>query len=210
MNIRKIIAFLIVLLSFIVGVYFYPLMPSKMASHWDINGNVNGYMSKFWGLFLMPIISLTMLLLFIFLPKLDPQKENYKKFQKYFDNFIILLLLFLFYIYGFTIFWSLGQKMDVNLAISPAFAVLFYYASVLIEKSKRNWFVGIRTPWTLSSDIVWDKTHKLGGKLFKICAFASLLGLLWPEFVIFFVLLPVILFTIFIIIYSYLEYKKIK
>jgi uncharacterized membrane protein len=61
----------IILISFIVGIYFYPQMPEKMASHWNTQGQINGYMSKFWGLFLMPLISVGLFLLFIAIPKID-------------------------------------------------------------------------------------------------------------------------------------------
>jgi len=86
--------FLIILLSFAIGVYFYSQMPDRMVSHWNVRGEADGYISKFWGLFLMPIISIVMVLLFLVIPKIDPLKENVKKFRKYFDAFIILILLF--------------------------------------------------------------------------------------------------------------------
>ncbi len=204
-----IIISLIILASFAVGIYLYPQMPGKMVSHWGFNGEANGYMSKFWGLFLMPIVSLAMFLFLIFIPKIDPLRANIEKFRKYFDSFIIFIILFFFYIYLLTIFWNLGARFDMNQAIAPAFGILFYYCGVLVESSKRNWFIGIRTPWTLSSDEVWDKTHKVGGKLFKIAGIVSFLGLLFPRLAFFFILVPVIFATIFSVIYSYFEYRKI-
>ena len=80
----------IVLASFIIGIYFYPQMPERMASHWNIKGEVNGYLPKFWGLFLMPFISLCIFLLSIAIPKIDPLKYNIDKFRKYYDWFVIL------------------------------------------------------------------------------------------------------------------------
>ncbi len=76
--------FLIILLSFAVGAYFYPQMPDRVVSHWNAGGEADGYMSRFWGLFLMPIISAVMVMLFLIIPKIDPLKENVKKFRKYF------------------------------------------------------------------------------------------------------------------------------
>lgn len=71
MNIRKseITIIAIILLSFVIGIYFYPQMPEKIASHWDSKGQVDGYMSKTWGLFLMPLISIGLFLLFVLIPK---------------------------------------------------------------------------------------------------------------------------------------------
>jgi uncharacterized membrane protein len=117
-------------------------------------------------------------------------------------------MAFLFYLYLITILWNFGFNFNMIQLLVPAFAVLFYYSGVLIEKAKRNWFIGIRTPWTMSSDKVWDKTHKLGGKLFKISGIISLLGLLSEDYAIYAIILPIISFTAYLFVYSYFEYKK--
>jgi len=199
-----------IIFSFALAVFCYPLMPEKMASHWSAAGEVNGYMPKFWGLFLMPIISLIIFALFVLIPKVDPLKANIAKFRKYFDGFIILLEVFLLYIYILTLIWNVGIKFDFTLAIIPAIALFFYYIGFLVEKSERNWFVGIRNPWTLSSEIVWKKTHKLGGKLFKIAGLIAFSGILFPKYAFLIFILPVIIFTVYITFYSYFEYKKEK
>ena len=198
----------LVLFSFGIGIYFYPQMPEKMASHWNIKGEVDGCLSKFWGLFLMPIILIGVVLLYLIVPKIDPLKENIEKFRKYFDGFIVLLLLFLFYLYVLTIFWNLGLKFDIGQAIIPALAILFYYCGILLEKAKRNWFIGIRTPWTLSNDMVWEKTHKIGGKLFKIVGIVTILGIFFQKYILFFIFVPIILVVVYTTIYSYTEYQK--
>ena len=206
----ELIILVIIIISFAVGIYLYPQMPNKMASHWNIKGQVDGYMSKFWGLFLMPFISIGLFLLFVLIPRIDPLKENIEKFRKYFDTFIILVILFLFYLYLLTIFWNTGMRFSMTQFLAPAFAVLFYYCGVLVENAKRNWSIGIRTPWTISDDRVWEKTHKIGGKLFKIAGAIAFLGMFFPNFAFFFVLSPVILVAIYTTIYSYFEYKKIS
>jgi len=204
------IIFSIIVVSFLIGAYFYPQMPDQLASHWNISGEVDGYISKFWGLFLMPIISLLMLLLFIAIPYIDPLKENIEKFRKYYDGFIVLIILFLFFIYLLTILWNLGWRFNMGVILSPALGILFFYCGILIENAKRNWFIGIRTPWTLSSDEVWDKTHKLGGKLFKISGIIAILGIFFSEYLFFFILIPVILSVIYTTIFSYFEFQKVR
>jgi len=210
MNKTRIAALIIIILSFIFAAILYPMMPSKVASHWNSQGQVDGYMSKFWGLFLMPFLSLAMFLLFIFLPHIDPLKKNYKDFRSYYEGLILLMIAFLFYVYLLTIFWNMEARFSMIQMLVPAFAVLFFYCGLLIEKVKRNWFVGIKTPWTLSSDKVWDKTHKLGGQLFKAAAVICLIGLFAGQWAIWFTIVPVLIFTIYIYIYSYLEYRKEK
>ena len=183
-------------------------MPEKIASHWNVQGQVDGYMSKFWGLFLMPLISAGLFLLFIAIPKIDPLKTNIEKFRKYYDGFITLTIIFLFYLYLLTIFWNMGIRFDIIQLLAPAFGILFYYCGILTENAKRNWFIGIRTPWTLSNDAVWDKTHKIGGKLFKISGIVVLFGIFFRNYALFFILVPVILVAIYTTIYSYVEYQK--
>jgi uncharacterized membrane protein len=204
----EIIIVAIILLSFAIGIYYYLQMPDKIASHWNAQGQVNGYMSKFWGLFLMPIISVGLLLLYILIPKIDPLKSNIQQFRKYYDGFMVLIIVFLFYLYLLTIFWNSGFRFNIITFLSPAFAILFYYAGILIENAKRNWFIGIRTPWTLSSDRVWDKTHKIGGKLFKIAGILALGAMFFETAAIFFIIVPVIVVSIYTVVYSYFEYQK--
>jgi uncharacterized membrane protein len=205
----EMLALLVIIVSFAISAYFYPILPDEIATHWNAQGQPNGYSSKLFGLFLVPVMSLVLLGVFLLIPKIDPLRQNIKKFRGYFDNFILVIIFFMFLIHLFSILWNLGIFVDMIQILSPAFALLFYYTGVLIEKSKRNYFIGIRTPWTLSSDRVWDKTAKLGGKLFKAAGIISLLGLLLPRLSIDFVIVPIILFTIYLFVYSYLEYAKI-
>lgn len=206
----KRIALIIILISFLIGFGLYSQMPEKMASHWNTQGEVDDYMSKFWGLFLMPLVSIAIFLLFLFIPKIDPLKKNIEKFKKYFEIFILLIILFLFYIYLLTLGWNLGYTFNMTRLIVPAFVILFFYIGIMVENAKRNWFVGIRTPWTLSSDEVWDKTHKIAGKLFKIAAVISLLAMVDSQYSIWFLIVPIFAVVIYSIAYSYFEYKKVK
>jgi len=205
---NKIIILGIISLSFIIAIYLYPLMPEKMASHWNIQGEVDAYMSRFWGLFLMPIVSIGLLFLLILIPKIDPLKENIEKFRKYFDGFIVLMIAFLFYIHLLTVFWNIGIRFNMTQLMMPALGILFYYCGILIENAKRNWFIGIRTPWTLSSEVIWNKTHKIGGKLFKLAGMIAFLGIFFPKYAILFVIIPVISVAVYTIVYSYFEYQK--
>jgi len=204
----ELIIIFIIFVSFFIALFLYPKMPEMMVFHWNCQGQPDGYLPKFWALFLMPIISLCIFPLFIIFPKIDPLGDNIEKFRKYFDMFILSSFLFLFYLYFLTIFWNLGLTFNFVMFLIPAFSFLFFWTGILLEKAKRNWFVGIRTPWTLSNERVWEKTHKIGGKLFKILAIISLLGTIFPNLAIFFLVVPLFLIIIYLFIYSYLEYKK--
>jgi uncharacterized membrane protein len=92
----------------------------------------------------------------------------------------------------------------------PALAILFFCSGCLVEKAKRNFFIGIRTPWTLSSDIVWEKTHKVGGKLFKLTGICAFFGAFFPEYSFVIFISAVMLAVFFSFIYSYFVYIKQK
>jgi uncharacterized membrane protein len=209
MNLRKseVLALVIILLSLAIAIYFYPKMPDKIPSHWNYQGEVDGYITKFWGLFLMPIVLFMMLLLFIIIPKLDPLKSNIEKFRKYFDGFIILLFLFIIFLQIFIILWSKGTKLKPYIVFPVGLGILFFYVGILLQNAKRNWFIGIRTPWTMSDENVWDRTHKVGGFLFKIMGVISVIGTFFGKYAFLFIIIPVILLPIFLIVFSYFSYK---
>lgn len=212
MPIRKneIITGLIMITSFILAAIFYPQLPNKIASHWNLQGQVDGYMTKPWGVFFPPTVNAVLWLLFLIIPRIDPKKENIQKFRKYFDGFIILFFLFLLFIYLLTIFWNLGYHFNMPRFLSPAMGILFYYIGILVSQAQPNWSIGIRTPWTLNNETVWQKTHRLGGILFRICGILSFIGILWTKIAFFLVLGPVIASAIICVIYSYWLYKKLK
>ncbi len=200
----------IIFFSFIVGVYLYPYLPEQFASHWNVMGEVDGYMIKFWGVFLMPTVSIGMLLLFLLIPKIDPLKKNIEVFRRQYNLLITLIIVFLLYIYALSLTWNFGYRFDIVRFIIPAIGLLFIYIGSILKYAKRNWFVGIRTPWTLSSDTVWDKTHALGGKLFQLAGALAFAGLFFPAYLLWFVVAPIIAVSIYTILYSYFEYSKKK
>ena len=201
---------IIILITMGIGLYFYPQMPEQMASHWNINGQADGYMSRFWGTFLLPIINLVMYLLFLVIPYMDPKRQNIEKFRKYFNTFIVLMLVFILYLYVMTIIWNFGTSFNFNQWITPPFAALFYYTGILLEHAEMNWTIGIRTPWTLENPKIWDKTHKLGGILFKASALICLFGIILPGITMWLVIIPVIGTAFFTMGYSYWLFLKEK
>lgn len=207
---RKITAAItgLVLLSFILSIYFYPQVPEKMATHWNSQGEVDGYMSKLWGLFFMPLVITGIVIMFLIIPKIDPKKENIAKFRKYYDRFIVILILFMIAVHLQILLWNAGIKISPNSVLPLGIGLLFYYIGILTENAERNWFIGIRTPWTLSSDRVWKKTNHIGGKLFKIAGMAAILGAFFPEYAIYFILVPIMVIAGLTVVYSYIEYQK--
>ncbi|MEM5777372.1 MAG: DUF1648 domain-containing protein [Candidatus Aenigmatarchaeota archaeon] len=208
MNYKLIVIFVIT--SFVIAFYFYPQMPDMMASHWNIKGDVDGYMKKQFALFLFPFLFFILGFLFMLIPKIDPLKDNIKKFSKYYEGFIIIFFLVMYAFYLQMILWNINIKIKPNEIFPVVFFILFYYTSILLEKTKQNWFIGIKTPWTLSDKRVWEKTHKIGSNLFRVAAVIALVGIFFENYSIFFVIIPPIFVIIYTFFYSYFEYKKIK
>jgi uncharacterized membrane protein len=200
----------VIILSFVLGIIFYDDLPDKVASHWNTAGEVDGYMSKFCGLFLMPAISVMIVLLFVLILKVDPLKKNIRKFGNYFEGMIFVIVLFLFYLQILTIFANFGYDFNIIQMTMPALGILYFFVGIVLEKAKRNWFVGIRTPWTLSSDRVWDGIHLAGGKLFKLSGIIALSGLALPSYAVWFAVVPVLVFSVYLFGYSYYLFAKTK
>ncbi|MDO8626894.1 MAG: DUF1648 domain-containing protein [Candidatus Diapherotrites archaeon] len=204
----QIFSLLAVILTFAVGVYFYAQLPETIASHWNAQGQVNGYMPKFWGVFLIPILSLGIFVLHLFLPKLDPL-QNIQKFQSYYEKLFLVMFAFLLGVHAVSIAWNLGIPIDLGKFLTIGFAVVFYYLGIVLEHTKRNWFVGIRTPWTLSSDKIWDATHKKAAKMFRISGIIALLAYFFSDNILLVIVFPIIS-AVYAVIYSYLEFSKTK
>lgn len=203
------VSLIIIVLSFFIGAFSYAYMPDLMPTHWNAQGEIDGYMDKFWGLFFLPVISLGIFALFIYLPKFEPRKNNLEAFKDYYEGIALTTVGFLFYIYVLSILAALEYEFNMVQMMAPGFAVLLYYIGITLQRTKSNFFVGIRTPWTISDDTVWEKTHNIGGKLFKVSGIISLFGAFFKEIAIILILAPILAVTIFVFIYSYLEYRKI-
>lgn len=207
----KLIRFAIIaglIITFTLTIAIYPTVSDRVVSHWNAAGQADGYMSKFWGLLLIPLIMTGCVALFNVLPRIDPHKKNYEKFRDYYEGFILLFVLFLLAIQVQIILWSSGYQVSPNLTFPLLVGMLFIYIGFLLGHVEQNWFVGIRTPWTLSSKTVWKKTHELGGKLFKIVGVISCAGTFAGAYALWFILVPALAVAVYTVVYSYIEFQK--
>lgn len=198
----------LIILPLIFGYYFYQQFPDQFAIHWNLSGQADGYASRTQGIIILPVISAFIAGLFLFLPRIDPLRKNYESFKKYYDGLIIVMIGFFTYLQILMLLWNLSYPFNFTQAISFGFGILFYYLGVLVENAKQNWFVGIRTPWTLSSTRVWDKTHKLGGKLFKAVGIISFVSAFIFSQALLISVALVLVAAITSVVYSYIEFRK--
>ncbi len=205
-----IISSVLIVAAILAGLLLWNQLPEQMASHWNVNDQVDGYISKFWGVFLMPLVTLGMLVLFLVVPSIDPLKANIAQFREAFNLFIVLIIGFMLYVHSLTLAWSLGyQGFKMSMAMLPFMGILFIAIGFMLRKAKRNFFIGIRTPWTLSSDYVWDETHRLGATLFMASGVLAVIGgFLGGMLAFWFLFVPLIGSTLFLLVYSYVLYRR--
>lgn len=144
----------------------WPWVPERLPVHWNAAGEVDRYGGRFEGLLLMPTLALGLYFLLRYLPRLDPGRANYALFEGAYAVIRLATLGVLAAIYGIVLLAALGRPVDVA-RLAPVLAgALLVVLGGLLGKVRPTWFVGIRTPWTLSSKRSWGKTHRLGGWLF--------------------------------------------
>lgn len=211
MNLRRsyLVGIALVALSAVVSIVAYPEMPAEMATHWNASGEVDGQMSKLVALALFPGLSALLFVAFAALPRIDPLGENVAQFREQYDTFVVLLLAFLAYLHLLVVAANAGYDFQMVQVLAPAIGVLYYYVGVLSEHAERNWFVGIRTPWTISSDEVWKHTHQRVAPLFKLAAVVAVLAALVPTYAELLLAAPVAAIALYATVYSYVEYRRV-
>jgi len=157
---------LLIALMFGAALVVWPSAPSDIPVHWNASGQVDRYGGKFEGLLLLPLMALGLYLLMWYLPTIDPGRLNYARFGGAYTAIRAGVLLLMAGIYAMVIAWVLGSPVDMSRAVPLAVGALFVLFGSVLGQVQPNWFVGIRTPWTLSSTESWSRTHRLGGRLF--------------------------------------------
>lgn len=212
-NFKELIPLAVIILVFVWGVALFkaPCLPDKIPSHWNLKGEIDGYMSRNFAAFFMPCLLLAMYLLLTFLPFIDPLKENYKYFATSYFIVKAALVVFLGVLYIFSLLIGLGfTAIKINHVVIPAISLLFFIIGLVLPNVKRNYFFGVRTPWALHSDIVWQKTHKFSSKVFMALGVLTLFTVFagdWSFWIFMFVVLSGILISF---AQSYWAFKKIK
>ena len=207
----EIFSILLLVISWAAAFYFYAHFPDRVVTHWNYAGVPNGWSGKAFGAFFLPPLLTVMYLMFLVLPLLDPKKERYAEFAKTYSIFRFFILLAMTVIYFVASLNNLGYNFDVGIFVTGAIGLLFIVLGNYFGKIKPNWFVGIRTPWTLSSETVWNKTHRFGGKVFILGGILLFLSSVAPtswRLPIFIV--DIMMLTLGTIVYSYIVYRQEK
>lgn len=141
-------------------------LPDPVPTHWDLSGNVDDWTAKPWGVWLYPAFGAGLWLLFLLLPVISPRGFRLEPARRAYDIVAFVLLAFMAALQGFAYLTALGQGPGASRFVPLAVGGLFIVLGNYLGKFPRNFFIGIRTPWTLANDEVWNRTHRLGGWTF--------------------------------------------
>lgn len=201
---------IIILLSIIIWLIFYAKLPAELPVHWHYSGAIDNYAAKLAVFIVTHAILIFLYLLYTFLPKLDPYSNNYRLFTKsYFSIFLALMVTF-WLLSMLILYVGLGNVVNMSKAVPTIIGGLFIVLGIFLPQVRRNFFVGMRLPWTLKNEIVWNKTHHLSGKVFLISGIIIVLAAFLLENLIFPVTIGTVVLIVFLpAIYSYIIYRKI-
>ena len=204
----RILILLVLVAAFSLSAVTYDRLPDRMATHWNASGQPNGYSSRGFGAYLLPAIMCFVAGLLQVLPRIDPLRGNVAEFRSVYDGIGAAVMVFMLAIHAVSLALNLGVPVEIGRVMAISVAGLFFYLGKVMRKVKQNWFVGIRTPWTLSSPQVWEKTHQMASKLFQGAVVLILIGAFFPRLAIWFVLAPAFAIMLYLIYYSWREAEK--
>ena len=202
----------IISIQVIVAIFGLMVLPdTPVPIHWGANGQPDGYASKWLAMPLHPLTSIALYVLLRVLLVAGPRlgaRQNATANLKVAKTVLAGIMLFTLIIQLATIAHILGVAFDMPTVMMLAVSVLFIFLGNYMGKLRRNFWMGIRTPWSLTNEVVWERVHRLGGWLFVgvgligiVCSFIPLLRL-WG------IVVPLIALAIFLYIYSYVCYRQ--
>jgi uncharacterized membrane protein len=173
-NKSTLLGLLLTLAAFAVSTMLYTRLPDVLPAHWGLRGTADEFLHKPWAIYFYPAMIGSMLLLKLVLPPMSPRAFAIEPFERTFNVMMTALMLFMAYLMSLVYAAALDTHIAVGRALLGGIGVLFIVTGNLTGKVTKNFFIGIRTPWTLASDEVWFKTHRLGGWLFVLAGLVTL------------------------------------
>jgi len=220
---RKIVMFSWVCLLIIFGLACYTWMQlpqlEQYPVHWNANGIPDRYGSKMevlFALFIMPLSAAFTFAIFAFIPKIEPVRASVEANRRPYTYLWVLIMALFVGISGFISYSYANIEAGPEITAVPisfpviAMSAFFIFIGNIMGKFKRNFLVGIRTPWTLSSDLAWDKTHRLGGRMLVGAGLISMIStfLVRPEIALYILVGLSLAVTTFTLVYSFLVWKN--
>jgi uncharacterized membrane protein len=202
--------FLLIIISIGISLWAYPQLPDQVPTHWNAAGEVDGYSSKLFAVLFGPILLTSIYGMLLGVAKIDPRKENYQKFAGVYRVFVNVTSTFFVAIHIAVIFSGLGYHVHMDWIANIGLGLLFMILGNYLPKVKANYFIGIRTPWTLANETVWAKTHRFGGKVFFIGGVMLIVSaFVTSTFRVFLLISSIVFIAVVPMVYSYFVYKKV-
>lgn len=186
-----------------------PLLPLRMVVLWGADGTPRGRLLRPFALLVLPGLAAVVLGLFAVLPRIDPLGANVAEFRRAYDGFAVLIVLFLLVLHVGVLAWNAGVEYRFVQLVAATVGVLYVGVGALLRRTEPNWFVGIRTPWTMHDDRVWYETHRLAGTLFKLAGVLAFVGVLLPDLAVPMIVGPAIVAAVASAGYSYVVYRRL-
>ena len=196
-------------LAVAASIWAFPRLPPTVTTHWSLRGTPDGFSSRTLAVSLIPAVIVIMTALFNVLPKVDPRRENYAKFLTSYWLIANAVIVFMLLAHALIIAAGLGFSVKIDRLMPVGVGLLFIFLGNYLTRVEPNWFVGIRTPWTLSSDTVWRRTHRTGGLVMVIAGFVLAAGAFLPHgaFLPLFVV-TIVMMALIPIVQSYVLWKR--
>ena len=201
-SIISIIASILILIIF--NILFYDKMPAELPTHWNFQGQADDYSSKFDAMVLTHGFLVVMNIFACFMLDNDPRNKKQKNFLMTLSKLAMPAIMLV--VYTITVMVGLGRDVNVSVIIPVFVGLLFIAIGNYLPKTRRNYTMGIKLPWTLNSDENWRRTHRLGGICFVIIGLCLILSVFLKSEIVF--LVPLFLGSIIPAIYSYYLYTK--
>ena len=200
----------IVLLPFVYLAYIWNDLPEKVPMHWNINGDVDRFGSKYELLLIPILLPLLIYIIFLIVPKIDP-KNRLKEMGGKYQSLKTLLTIFMSALALFVMYTAQNDTSNNQNYIVLIIGLLFVFLGNYFKTIKPNYFIGIKTPWTLENETVWKETHKLAGKIWFIGGFIIIISsLLLDQKTNFSVFIGItIIISLVPVIYSFFKYKSL-
>lgn len=208
---RKLIRILMVLIAVGVSLAAYSGLPESMPVHWNLRGEADRFGSRPEALFTIPLFMVVIWAILRFLPRIDPLRANYAKFAGTYEVIIDSLLAMMLVIHIAVVLGASGAPDSVAMIVHAAVGAMMIVLGNVMPRTRQNWFVGVRTPWTLASERVWERTHRVAGYLFVALGLIVILTTpLRPQIAMPILAAGVATVALVSVVYSYLEWRKEK
>ena len=203
------LCYLFILATVATAAWLYPGLPDPMPSHWNIDGEVDGWMPKFWGVVMLPGSAILLFAIFRLIPRISPKGFRTESFSGVLNVLQVAMVAFMCFVSFLVLLTAQGIDVHMNEMIFGGMGVLFIIVGATLGRVRKNFFVGIRTPWTLASDEVWARTHRVAGWAFVAMGIFFLAGV-FVRIDVGWLVTVIVVLALVPVVYSYFLYRRVE